>query len=432
MYGCADMEIPVDDVVTDSVNVVLEHFTTYVEYLVSLISTRTVTSSAEDVHKGVQLCKRHFEKHLGPHAWTVQIDAMGNLQCIPPIGQIDDSKPMLWLCAHVDTVPANRDEWHEQFDPFTCHESELYLTGRGANDCKAGVAFMLWYAELMSKSRLPAFNGGFLVTCHEEAGAPVPRTAPQYAHDFESGRLPMSTCPSATFLLCLENTVSLGKESEPANAPTWPEIGIYNRESHSFVLKVIGSMEQLRSALKALDDPDWKTVAVWPVNRRGQRVEADHAPVFGSGLQLKKLWQEGGHSCTVRNRDNRIHALVMGVEQDCCFDQSDEAGEKVDFASILAWSGHELETSKVSSVVIVGKIPADVPTPQHAMVLNYRGLAPVAAVMEQVESIRSHVCSVEWLSDKSEGVGAEQAFFLERSIMQFKLNSHDAFRRKSN
>jgi len=268
---------------------------------------------------------------------------------------------------------------------------------------------------------VPAFNGGFLVTCHEEAGAPVPRTAPQYAHDFSSGRLQMSSLPRGTFLVCLENTVSLGKVPKLSTSSTCPEIGVYTCESHSFVLKVRGSMEQLRSALKAVDNPDWKTVAVWPVNEQGQRVEIDDMPSVAPRLQLKKLWQEGGHSCTVRNIDNRIHALLMGIEDDCCFEDGNDY--KADSASLLAWSGHELESSKVSSVVVVGKVPSDLPTLQHAMLLNYRGLAPVETVMKQVDTLQSHVRFLEWLSDKAQGIGAEQTSFLEGSVVQARIEN---------
>ena len=312
----------------------------YLRLLKELISHRSVCTDEASLHRVITHCSAHFTAVLAPLGWSTCRDAAGNLCCIP--ATVDTSRPVLWLNAHVDTVDASHADFGGR-DPFACFESETHLIGRGANDCKAGVAFMMWYGEQLAKGRLPAFNGGFLVTRREEAGSQFPRTAFQFAADLTSGRLPMSTLPRSTYIWILENTVSLATHlKQPV-----PEVAVYDRERHSLLLLCHGTLASLGLALLGLaDHHEWKTVAIWPsVRAAGARqpsAEAAHALVAEGGEKVrggfregsrtsrrriepdealerlrvpaKALSQhthEGGHSCTVPNAANRIFQCLV-------------------------------------------------------------------------------------------------------------------------
>jgi len=122
--------------------------------------------------------------------------------------------------------------------------------------------------------------------------------------------------------------------------------------------------------------------------------------------------------------------VVMGTDLDCCFEDN-EGYDKLG-ASILAWSGHESESSKVSSTVVVGKTLSREMQFQHALLLNYRGIAPVRGIMQNIEKMRSKCSSLEWLSDMEEGVGAEQAFFYEDSVLKYGIEKAVAALRGQN
>lgn len=178
----------------DATALVERHYPSFLAQLAALISRRTVTTDDAALHAAIEYCRREFAASLAPLGWVIACDAAGNLRCAPPA--VDASRPVLWLNAHIDTVDASRADFAGR-DPFTCFESESHLIGRGANDCKAGVAFMLWLAARIGASELPAFNGGFLVTRREEAGSSLPRTAPQFARDLAIGALPLSAVSGA-------------------------------------------------------------------------------------------------------------------------------------------------------------------------------------------------------------------------------------------
>ncbi len=53
----------------------------------------------------------------------------------------DPLLPPILLMAHIDVVPASREDWST--DPFTLHEQDGYYYGRGAADNKAGAAMLV-------------------------------------------------------------------------------------------------------------------------------------------------------------------------------------------------------------------------------------------------------------------------------------------------
>ena len=265
----------------------------YLRLLKELISHRSVCTDEASLHRVITHCSAHFTAVLAPLGWSTCRDAAGNLCCIP--ATVDTSRPVLWLNAHVDTVDASHADFGGR-DPFACFESETHLIGRGANDCKAGVAFMMWYGEQLAKGRLPAFNGGFLVTRREEAGSQFPRTAFQFAADLTSGRLPMSTLPRSTYIWILENTVSLATHlKQPV-----PEVAVYDRERHSLLLLCHGTLASLGLALLGLaDHHEWKTVAIWP----SVRAAGAHQPSAEAAHALVAEGREGSRRFPRRFED---------------------------------------------------------------------------------------------------------------------------------
>lgn len=425
---------------SDCINVVVHHFPHFLDLLTTLVNTRTVTTCKEATARGIALCQQLFADSLQPCGWSVNTDRSGNLVCAPPA--LDTSKPVLWLCAHIDTVDATRSKWQGEADPFECQDGATHLTGRGVNDCKAGVALMLWLAAQIAARRLPAFNGGFLVTRSEEAGSAHPRSAPQFARDMEEGRLQLSELPRGTFVLCLENTVSLrptprtrvGEDREGATTARVvygpPEVGVYNRERHSFVFRARGTLSQLGEALQLLGNPDWKAVAVWPVDAAGERVDrSEEALAAWGGGALKEWTQEGGHSCTVKNTQTVVHKILSGTWSEV------EGPER-----LVVWSGHSSKSSQVSSRVTTLCLP-EVTTAageqqgareqgeqEHALLLNYRGLSPVAEVLQQLQQLASALgpeCLQE-MANFAEGTGADQSEYVAGSFMAAALSKATA------
>lgn len=89
---------------------------------------------------------------------TVCRDDVGNV-----VGVIHgrDAAPTALLCTHMDTVPpGNREPWER--DPFSGHIENGTLYGRGAADCKGGLAAQLFAGALLKRSLLP-LNGTLIV-----------------------------------------------------------------------------------------------------------------------------------------------------------------------------------------------------------------------------------------------------------------------------
>ena len=183
---------------------------------------------------------------------------------------------------------------------------------------------MLWYAERVAAGQLPAHNGGFLVTKHEEAGSTLPRTAPQFAADLANGTLGMSDVPRRTFVCFLENTVSLAspqpspvherhermqermqermpraRHARTDEAPS-AEVAVYDRERHSFALVCRGALGALGQALLRLEGHhEWKAVAAWPVVDEGEGEEE------GEGKEEDKGEDKGEDKREDKGEDKR-------------------------------------------------------------------------------------------------------------------------------
>ena len=90
----------------------------------------------------------------------------------PPVANFfarrGNQAPLLVFAGHTDVVPVgDHTKWHT--DPFSLHEQDGMLYGRGSADMKGSLACMLIAAERFIKT-YPTFNGslGFLITSGEE------------------------------------------------------------------------------------------------------------------------------------------------------------------------------------------------------------------------------------------------------------------------
>ena len=445
-------------------------YESYLEHLKALVSLRSVVTDEEALTAAIEHVRASLARALTPVGWTSVTDAAGNVRCLPP--HFDASRPALWLNAHIDTVDAAPSDFAGR-DPFTCFETPTHLIGRGANDCKAGVAFVLWTAERIGRGELLPFNGGFLITRREEAGSSLPRTAPQFAADMASGVLPVSSLPRSTFVWFLENTVSLASHLKAAA----PEVAIYDRERHSFSLLCRGSLHALGRALLRLEShEEWKTVAVWPVASStpaddpkekahddaagapaawpqagiGMDAALEVAGLPASALVVKR--QEGGHSCTVRNADNLIFGCLVREAMQAS-EEDAQAIEALPAAALTAWvattvhsaaadagggdaggggddderiamlwSGIASQPTRVATSVTALPLRATSRGPaEHVLSLNYRGLQPVTQVVAQMDSLRQSLGGdcVRWFAgaDLSSGQGAQQSEFLASSLL---------------
>ena len=84
------------------------------------------------------------------------------------IGDNFDKKVGLLFVAHSDTVPVgDKAQW--KYDPFEGIEAEGRLYGRGAMDCKSGIALSLYSLEILKELGYPAY-AKVAVGVDEESG----------------------------------------------------------------------------------------------------------------------------------------------------------------------------------------------------------------------------------------------------------------------
>jgi hypothetical protein len=438
----------------ESCSEICETYDAFLSTLAALVTTRTVTTDEAGLTAGIEWCRARFAAALEPRGWTVQLDASDNVECLPPVSQLNAEAPALWLCAHVDTVDAVAARWVQR-DPFVATRCATHLTGRGVNDCKAGVAFMVHLAEAIGRGTHRAFNGGFLVTRREESGSALPRTSPEFARGFSCGRLFTADAPHKTFVQCLENTVSLrgarpvggattsagaadNTGVEPPSSGAQPreyadaEIGVYDRERHSIVVVVTAPLAVLTAALRSVlptvegGTDDWKFVAVWPAASAAARQPAAGAVVgdaAGDTVVVAVATHAGGHSCSVRNADNVLFNAIFteGVES-CAADAGGASGGAHDHDALL-FSGRRDEATRVAPTLVTARrrarSGAAAGAVKHGLLLNYRGLAPIDDVWRTVDALRAAVvercatATVEVSPDSlGNGTGADQrAFF---------------------
>jgi len=313
---------------------VSNHANRYFAHLRNLAAIPSVFTRPGDVEKAMAYCKKALSSALS--GYTIREDKGRNLLAVPY--ELDLKKPLLYLSAHVDTVDAHKDEWDAPFTPFVPYEDENELVGRGVSDCKAGVAFQLFLAELAGSGALSLENLIFTLTFKEEGAGEKSATHIGRA----LGRdLPVSE--TETLLLVLENTVTTGAS---------PSLGLYTAEKGNFVIEVNGSLDELRKNLEHLRS--WNPVCIYP------------ATVPESWTET--LTQKGGHACSIPREQNRLTEIILAAKRTdlLC------AGEPNSFGVIPT----EIKLGHTSTPL------------SHTLVLSNRTFDSLASIRGQLTGIR--------------------------------------------
>lgn len=314
-------------------SLVSTHAERYFAHLRALAALPSVFTRPDEVAKAMAYCKKALSSALS--GYTLREDKGHNLLAVP--NHFDLEKPLLYLSAHVDTVDARQDEWDAPFSPFVPYESPREIVGRGVSDCKAGVAFQLFVAELAGAGELSLANLIFTLSFKEEGAG--------YKSATHIGRalgksLPVSK--AETLLLVLENTVTTG--------PT-PALGLYTAERGNFVIEVSGPLAVLKQTLAQLQA--WNPICIYPETEPAGWTEV--------------LTQKGGHACSVPRDKNRLTEMILSAEETDLL----AAGEPDSFGVIPT----EIKRGKSPSSLV------------HTLILSNRSFDSLPAIHGQLKGI---------------------------------------------
>jgi len=295
-------------------------FRRYTDYLRKLIAHKSVFTDDRGITKAIAFCQEALGRNLPERA--NYRDELGNLVSVSRA--FDRNRNAVFLCAHVDTVDADPEEWRSSSNPFAPVETDTHVIGRGANDCKAGVALMLFLSHLTD--RIPLDNVVLLFSFREEGNQAKTSTAIGAA----LGR-DIALSKTANLMLCLENTTRPG-------APV--TVQAYDCEPCNAFIAVTDTLDALRALLRR--EPAFKTVFVKPL------MEDFEPAAVHTGLS--------GHIATIANADNVIQQAILS-----------------DQGAVIA-GGDPVQTSVLHNQVRVADLDAPI---RHMAILNYRGMTDI-------------------------------------------------------
>jgi len=315
-------------------HIISSNYQHYLYYLKDLIAIPSVFTDRSGVKRAIRYCKDVLEKNLP--GWHVYFDAKHNLIARPDT--VDKEKPIIYLSAHIDTVDANAAEWVGSHGPFEAFEDEREIRGRGASDCKAGVAYELFLALLHARHLLVLDNIIFTVTFNEEGSGD--KTATEIGTNLGDS-LPVSEL--ATYFIVLENNVRV---------LTPPVLSVYNRERGNYVIKTRGTLEHLQAWIKK--HAGWNPVCIYP--------DAD-----ADVREWKTLQQESRHVCSVGRQDNLLFKVILDASPDSVL----KAGQERDFGVLPASVAVSTATSPV----------------EHTLILSNRSFDSLEQVQSQLQGL---------------------------------------------
>jgi acetylornithine deacetylase/succinyl-diaminopimelate desuccinylase-like protein len=307
----------------------------YDQHLSQLIAHKSVFTDDHGIAAALRYCSQAIQDSYDDR--HTYFDAAGNL--ISVSNNFDRSRNAVYLSAHIDTVDADPAEWVSSSNPFAPEQTASHIIGRGANDCKAGVALMLFFSNIARQLNLSLDNVILLISYREEGNRE--KTSTNIGKSLGSA-IPVSD--RENLMLCLENTISI--------VPGY-SIGIYDSEPCNIFIEVTATIPEMRDFLKA--NPKWKPVYVNPL----EGAPRDAPSLSDAGTS--------GHTATVPNTDNVIYNAIINRNH-----------------SALS-GGDYVQTSVIDNRVRIFEQPRDA---LHKVVLNFRDLAAAADIKPAIEHLK--------------------------------------------
>ena len=263
-------------------SIVNNTYPNYIAILKKLVSINTVYSQPKSIIKALNFCKKELKNYL-PN-YKIYFDDQNNLLCFHP--GFDSSQDILYLSSHIDTVGADKSQWHKKFDPFIPYEDEQTIVGRGVNDDKAGVAYELFLSLLISKYFPKTSNIVFTITNREEqAGISAQEIGDQIGKKLPKG--------SKNYLITLENNVRI-------TSP--PTLCINYGENGAFAIEITDSLKAIKSFLRKDPNP-WNPTSISPMDDT-------------KSVNYINLHQAGGHAATTARGKNLLYTLLFTKDID--------------------------------------------------------------------------------------------------------------------
>ena len=153
-------------------------------------------------------CQQLIAERLASLGFRIELLPFGDVSNL--WAEFGDSGPLFVFAGHTDVVtPGPLDAWSS--DPFTPHEHDGLLYGRGAADMKSSLAAMVTATERFLAGNTPDGRIGFLITSDEE-GQAINGTR-KVVEDFKRRRLHIDHClvgePSSSETL--GDTIKIGR-----------------------------------------------------------------------------------------------------------------------------------------------------------------------------------------------------------------------------
>jgi hypothetical protein len=317
-----------------SSSIVSQSYQHYLSYLKDLIAMPSVFTDPAGIKQAIQHCRERLEENLP--GWHVYFDAKHNLIARPET--LNTERAIIYLSAHIDTVDANAAQWDGPHSPFEAFEDEREIRGRGASDCKAGVAYQLFLAHLHARRHLKLDNIVLTVTFNEEGSGD--KTATEIGRNLGAS-LPVSK--SSTYFIALENNV---------RALTPPVLCVYSRERGNYVIKTRASLAYLQTWLRG--HCAWNPVCIYP--------ELDT-----EARTLNTVHQESRHVCSVPREQNLLYRTILEAKSD----------------SVLR-AGQERSFGVLPASIDIATAPSET---VHTLILSNRSFDALDQVQKQVQGL---------------------------------------------
>lgn len=257
----------------------------YLDSLERLISIRSVYTEESGKQRCMDFCFQELRRHLPDY--SIRFDSRYNLVVSPKNFAADETH--IFLSAHVDTVDADQNYWENCADPFIPKRTETHIVGRGANDCKAGVAFMLWFAYTQKNTQLK--DRFTLLFSFQEEGNEE-KSSEEIGKNLGSS-IPISNVHN--YLFCLENTTSIGDKCVTLSA--------YDKEPCNIFIEVVGVKSELYDFL--VENEEWNIIAIEPVQKEmPQKILYD-----------KVRHEISGHSASLKGEKNPIFQTLAKISK---------------------------------------------------------------------------------------------------------------------